>query len=58
MIKVMYWCPFISKVATVKSVINSAVSLKKFSKEKYKPLILNVVGEWNKKKIKQYSRGF
>ena len=50
MIKVMHWCPFISKVATVKSVINSAVSLIKFSKEKYKPLILNVVGEWNKKK--------
>ena len=50
MIKVVYWCPFIEKVATVNSVINSTVSLKKFSKEKYKPLILNVVGEWNKKK--------
>ena len=51
MTKVVYWCPFIEKVATVNSVINSTVSLKKFSKEKYKPLILNVVGEWNKKKI-------
>ena len=48
MIKVVYWCPFIEKVATVNSVINSAISLKKFSKEKYKPQILNVVGEWKK----------
>ncbi len=49
MIKVVYWCPFISEVATVNSVLNSAISLKKFSNNKYKPIILNVYGEWNSK---------
>ena len=49
MIKVAYWCPFISEVATVNSVLNSAISLKKFSNNKYRPIILNVFGEWNSK---------
>ena len=50
MIKAYYWCPFIGKVATVKAVINSAKSLKKYSKNKINPSIINVVGEWNSKK--------
>ncbi len=44
---VCYWCPFISKVATVRSVIKSAESLKKYSNGKFRPIILNVAGEWN-----------
>ena len=27
--KIFYWCPFIDKVATVKSVTNSALALEK-----------------------------
>ena len=50
MIKSFYWCPYISEVATVRSVINSTKSLKKYSNEKIKPYIINVVGEWNNKK--------
>ena len=50
MIRVAYWCPYISEVATVRSVINSTKSLKKYSNEKIKPYIINVVGEWNNKK--------
>ena len=40
-----YWSPFISNVATVKAVLNSAISIKKFSK-KINPTIINVIGEW------------
>ena len=56
--KIYYWSPFISHVATVKAVINSASSLNYYSK-KYTAYIINVAGEWNlyekellKKKIK------
>ena len=44
--KIFYWSPFIDKVATVKSVINSAYSLAKYDKN-YEPIILNTLGEWN-----------
>ena len=45
--KVFYWSPFISKVATVKSVINSAESLNRFFKnKKFKIFILDAVNEW------------
>ena len=46
-ISVLYWCPFISKVATVKAVINSILGLLKYSNQKYKPEVINVFGEWN-----------
>ena len=46
-ISVLYWCPFISKVATVKAVINSVLGLIKYSNQKYKPEVINVFGEWN-----------
>ena len=44
--KIFYWSPHISKVATVKNVVNSAFSLKKFKKEKIDVSILDVMGEW------------
>jgi len=44
--KIFYWSPHISKVATIKNVINSAFSLKKFHKEKTDVSILDVIGEW------------
>ena len=42
-----YWSPFLSKVATVKAVLNSAISVKKYSKKLIHPYIINSVGEWN-----------
>lgn len=45
-LKVYYWSPHISKVATVKSVIHSALSLKKYTKN-IEVSILNIFGEWN-----------
>jgi len=47
--KIYYWSPFIDKVATVKSVINSAYSLKKYD-QKNTPVILNTLGEWDEYK--------
>jgi glycosyltransferase involved in cell wall biosynthesis len=44
-IKIFYWSPFIDHVATIKAVINSAHSVKKFSKNKV-PYIIDVFGEW------------
>ena len=43
--KVYYWCPFIDKVATVRSVINSSISISKYHHFS-KPIILDVCGEW------------
>ena len=48
--KIFYWSPHISKVATIKNVVNSALSLKKFNKEKIDVSILDVIGEWNNHK--------
>ena len=47
MIKVFYWAPFISKIATPKAVINSAISLNKYSNKKIQPSIINLFGEWD-----------
>ncbi len=43
--KVYYWSPHLSKVATVKSVFNSCKSLNK--KKGYNAKIINVIGEWD-----------
>ena len=45
--KIFYWSPFISKVATVTSVIKSAESVVKYSKKNNINLaIIDVIGEW------------
>ena len=43
---IYYWAPFITHVATVDAVKNSAMSLSLFSKKKLNPIIINSVGEW------------
>lgn len=45
--EIFYWSPFTSRVATVNAVLNSALSLTKYSKGNYKISILNASGEWN-----------
>ncbi len=46
--KIFYWSPFISKVATTSSVIRSAESIVKYSKKKnnINLAIIDAVGEW------------
>ena len=46
---IYYWSPCLNKVGTVKSTINSAVSLAKYSKI-YNVKILDVFGEWSNHK--------
>ena len=48
--KIFYWSPHISNVATIKNVINSAISIKKFSKDQVNVSILDVAGEWEEHK--------
>ena len=44
--KVFYWSPHLNPVGTVKSTLNSALSLKKYNNE-YDVYLINVCGEWN-----------
>lgn len=45
--KVFYWSPYLSHVATITAVINSSISLKKYSKNLIDISIINSSGEWN-----------
>ena len=45
--KIIYWSPCLNPVGTIKSTINSAVSLSKYSKD-YEVTIINACGEWDK----------
>ena len=47
MVKVFYWSPFISKIATPKAVVYSALSIKKYSRGTIEPTIINLFNEWN-----------
>ena len=44
--KIYFWSVHIDYVATIKSIINTCISLKKFKKDKYDLTILNAIGEW------------
>ena len=46
---IYYWCPFIGNVATIDAVVNSIISVKKYSNKTHEPLLINVVGEWDNK---------
>ena len=46
---IFYWSPCLNPVGTVKSTINSAISLKKFNKN-YDVSIINACGEWDQYK--------
>ena len=56
MTKVFYWCPYLSDVATITNVINSAISLKKY-KKKSQISLLETIGEWQfaKEKLLKYN---
>jgi glycosyltransferase involved in cell wall biosynthesis len=46
--KIYYWSPFTGRVATTRSVANSAISIKKFSSRNTKVSIIDCYGEWNR----------
>ncbi len=51
--KIYYWAPFLSDIATIDSVVNSIRSLQKYDvKKKFTPSIVDATGEWLSKKEK------
>ena len=48
--KITYWAPCLDKVGTYKAVINSALSLSKYSSDLVNISIVNACGEWDDKK--------
>ena len=44
--EIYYWAPCLDRVGTVKSTLNSAISLSKYS-NKFNISIINVFGEWD-----------
>ena len=50
--KISIWCPFISEVATCKTVINTIKSVKKFTKNKNTNFkLINAFGEWDSRRM-------
>ena len=48
---IFYWSPCLSNIGTINSTLNSAIGLKKYFKEDYKVVIINVCGEWDKYRV-------
>jgi glycosyltransferase involved in cell wall biosynthesis len=44
--KIFYWAPYLTKIATIKAVLNSLISLKKYGSE-YEICLIDAVGEWS-----------
>jgi len=53
--KIYYWAPFLSQIATVSSVIKSIETIKNYNKENIEISIIDSVGEWGK--IKEKTKG-
>jgi glycosyltransferase involved in cell wall biosynthesis len=45
--KIFYWSPHTSHVATIRAVLNSAISLNKYGNNEYDVSIINANGEWD-----------
>ena len=48
--KIFYWSPYLSNVATIKNVLNSAMSMKKYNRKSLNISIIDAVGEWSRYK--------
>ena len=44
--KIYYWCPYLTNIATINAVKRSAISIKKYSQKKPDVTILDSSGEW------------
>ncbi len=45
--KIYYWSPFFTNIATIKAVIRSAMGFVKFSKQKVDVALIDSIGEWD-----------
>ena len=48
---IFYWSPCLSNIGTINSTLNSAVGLKKYFKNNYNVIVINVCGEWDDYKV-------
>lgn len=46
--KIFYWSPYLGRVATIRSVLNSMIGLSSLHNNKYNISIINCYGEWDK----------
>ena len=44
--KLYFWAPFNSKIGTINSVINSLISIDKYSKKKFASYLIDSTNEW------------
>jgi glycosyltransferase involved in cell wall biosynthesis len=49
--KIYYWSPFFTNIATEKAVINSIFSINKYSRNEISTSLIEVIGEWQNQKI-------
>ena len=55
--KIFYWSPFFSNIATISAVLNSAESLIKYQKRNdFDVSIINAIGEWDNYKTLSNSK--
>ena len=45
--EIYYWSPFLGRIATIRSVVNSMIGLKRNYGKHYKINLINCYGEWN-----------
>ena len=45
--KIFYWSPYLGRVATIRSVLNSMIGLSRLHNNKYNISIINCYGEWD-----------
>jgi len=50
--KIYYWSPFFSNIATEKAVINSIDSINRYSNKKISASLLETIGEWKNQEKK------
>ena len=43
---IYFWAPFNSKIGTINSVINSVISIEKYSKKKFTSYLIDSTDEW------------
>ncbi len=55
--KIFYWSPYLSHVATITAVLHSAKALRKYSKKTLDISIINSSGEWNSYKEEFTNKG-
>ena len=55
--EIYYWSPCLTNIGTLKSTLNSSISLSKYYKNEFKVSIINSCGEWDNYKDELFKSG-